>query len=512
MKTAVAYARYSSTNQNDISITAQLRAIQEYAAKNKIQVLREYIDEAQSATTDDRTSFKAMIADLGRLKADLVLVHKVDRFARNRYDAAIYRREIQRVGARLLAVDQPLDDSPESALLESLLDGLAEYYSKNLAREVMKGLKENAYLGKHNGGRPPLGYDIAAEGKYVINEAEAQVVRLIFQRVLEGQGYGAIIQELNRLGFRTKRGRTFGKNSIHDLLRNEKYCGTYVYMKGSKKIHRGIRDDAIIAEDAIPAIISKEDWLKVQKIMDARKKGPRSRNKVDYLLTGKVYCGLCGAAFVGNSGSGKSRAKYYYYQCNQQMRKKDCSARPIRKETLEDMILDAIKNQVLAPESCESLAGKIAEYSRQREGKMAGLRDSMERQLAACEAKVDRIVEKLIEAESKLEEKSLRVKLRELEKQKNEMLTELALAKEKPQVSKEMALAYLEHIREELENHGPDTRPVIEQMVKKITVTLEQVEIELSFVQPDGNGVLIRMVALRRYRSYQNTIVEVEIT
>ena len=160
MKTAVAYARFSSDNQREESIAAQLRAIREYAARNGIEIVRTY--------TDDRPGFQRMIADLRNgLRLDLVLVHKLDRFARNRYDGAVYRREIQKAGARLVAVDQPLDDSPEAVLLESLLEGLAEYYSKNLAREVMKGMREMALQAKHTGGIPPLGYDVGPDGRYI---------------------------------------------------------------------------------------------------------------------------------------------------------------------------------------------------------------------------------------------------------------------------------------------------------------------------------------------------------
>ncbi|MGB9860485.1 MAG: recombinase family protein, partial [Moorellaceae bacterium] len=148
---AVAYARFSSDNQREESITAQLRAIREYAAKHNIIIIREYTDEARSATTDDRPGFLQMISDLrnGVIRPDLVLVHKLDRFARNRYDAAIYRREIQRAGARLIAVEQPLDDSPEGTFLEGILEAMAEYYSRNLGREVMKGMRETAFQCRH---------------------------------------------------------------------------------------------------------------------------------------------------------------------------------------------------------------------------------------------------------------------------------------------------------------------------------------------------------------------------
>jgi site-specific DNA recombinase len=233
---AVAYARYSSDNQRQESITAQLRAVNSYAEKNGINIIREYTDEALSGTDDDRPGLQRLIAELRDTRPQLVLVHKLDRFARNRYDSAIYRRELQKVGARLIAVDQPIDDSPEGVILEALLEGMAEYYSKNLAREVMKGMTENAYEAKFNGGWVPLGYDITPNKQYVINEHEADTIRLIFSTKLAGMSYGAIADKLNILGRKTKRGRPFGKNSIYEILRNEKYCGTYVFNETPKRV------------------------------------------------------------------------------------------------------------------------------------------------------------------------------------------------------------------------------------------------------------------------------------
>lgn len=201
---AVAYCRYSSDNQREESIEAQVRAIEEYAEKNNIEIIRIYADEAKSATTDDRPQFLQMIKDSEMNIFQAVIVHKLDRFARNRYDNAFYKRLLKKNGIRLISVLEPLDDSPESIILESVLEGMAEYYSRNLAREVMKGLKENAFQAKFNGGIAPLGYDIK-DGYYVINEKEAEAVKLIFKMYNDGYSYGCIIDELNLRGYKTKK-------------------------------------------------------------------------------------------------------------------------------------------------------------------------------------------------------------------------------------------------------------------------------------------------------------------
>lgn len=235
MKTAVAYARYSSDNQRQESIDAQVRAIKEYCKKNEIFLIHTYVDEAVSATSDQREEFLRMVEDAKNGTFQLCIVHKLDRFARNRYDSAFYRRELEKCGVKVMSVLEQLDDSPESIILESVLEGIAEYYSKNLAREVRKGLNENALSAKHNGGIAPLGYEVTPDRKYKINEVEAESVRLIFSMYSNGYGYNLICSELNRRGLKTKLGRPFGKGSTADILRNEKYIGRYVWNKRLSK-------------------------------------------------------------------------------------------------------------------------------------------------------------------------------------------------------------------------------------------------------------------------------------
>ena len=231
----VGYARYSSDLQREESIEAQERAIKEFCDKEGLTIIKFYVDRAQSAKTDDRTEFKKMINDCNKGEFDGIVVHKLDRFARNRYDSAHYKYIIKSHGIKLYSVTERLDDSPESVILESVLEGMAEYYILNLAREVEKGKMENALKCNHVGGIPPLGYDVdKATRKLVINENEAKAVRLIFKKVIEGCSYGDILNELNLKGFKTKAGSKFGKNSLFSILKNEKYCGTYIYNKSAK--------------------------------------------------------------------------------------------------------------------------------------------------------------------------------------------------------------------------------------------------------------------------------------
>lgn len=223
---AYAYARFSSDNQKEESIDAQLRAIHEYAQREGVTIIGVYKDEAKSATTDKRPEFQRMIQDCKRKEVKAIIVHKLDRFSRDRFDSAYYKRELRQCGVRLISVLERLDDSPESIILESVLEGMAEYYSKNLAREAMKGMKETAYQCKHTGGIPPLGYALNEDKTYRLEPGEAEIVKLIFQLYASGKGYADIIDVLKP--YRTKTGNVFAKNSLSAILRNEKYTGTFV--------------------------------------------------------------------------------------------------------------------------------------------------------------------------------------------------------------------------------------------------------------------------------------------
>jgi site-specific DNA recombinase len=223
------YARFSSDNQRSESIDAQLRAMNQFCKQNHWQVVAIYTDEARSATTDNRPEFQKMIADSSKGIFDIVLVHKLDRFSRDRYDSAIYKKRLKKNHVTLCSVLEKMDDSPESIMMESVLEGMAEYYSKNLAREVMKGMNETALQCKHTGGSTPLGFDLDHEKHLVINPHEAEAVKIIFEMYDNGYGYSDIITTLNQNGYTTKKGCTFGKNSLYEILGNEKYTGTFVF-------------------------------------------------------------------------------------------------------------------------------------------------------------------------------------------------------------------------------------------------------------------------------------------
>lgn len=365
---AALYARFSSDNQRTESIDAQLRAMQAYCEQHHFTIVNTYVDEAKSATNDRRPSFQQMISDSARKSFNIVLVHKLDRFARNRYDSAIYKRELKKNGVTVYSVLENLDSSPESIIMESVLEGMSEYYSQNLAREVMKGLTENALQCKHNGGKPPLGYDVdPVTKKLIVNEAEAETVRLIFRMYAEGSGYTEILNTLHEKHRKTKTGSDFRKNSLNSILTNQKYTGTYIFNRSSAKAPDGTRNshrhktpENIIAVDGgCPQIVETEIFNMVSARMNShRRDGGRRNAKHVYLFSGKVYCKECGKAMVGNARrAGRDGHLYITYRCPSQ--KYACQNKEISRDHLERYVIALMEKEIFSKAAIKNIAKRI---------------------------------------------------------------------------------------------------------------------------------------------------------
>lgn len=365
------YARFSSDNQRSESIDAQIRAMTAYCEQHHFVIVKTYIDEAKSATTDRRPAFQQMIHDSSSRLFNILLVHKLDRFARNRYDSAVYKRELKKNGVIVYSVLENLDDSPESIMMEAVLEGMSEYYSQNLAREVMKGLRETALQCKHTGGKPPLGYDVDPLTKrLVINPEEAETVKLIFSMYSRGCGYSSILDKLHALGRKTKSGNEFQKNSLYSILSNPKYQGMYVFNRASAKNSVGKRnthlykddEEIIFVEGGCPQIIDHVTFARVQDILTSNKHaGRRNTARECYMLSGKVFCRECGRSMVGNMRhSGSSKTLYVTYRCLS--RKTVCHNKEINRDYLEHYIVGLIEAHILNASALRKLKNKILKH------------------------------------------------------------------------------------------------------------------------------------------------------
>lgn len=343
------YARYSTNMQREESIFAQMRAMKKYCEDNGWLIVKKYVDEAFSATTDKRPQFQQMIADSSNKEFEIVLVHKLDRFARNRYDSSLYKQKLRKNGVRLCSVLEHIDNTPESILLEGLLESINEFYSANLARESIKGMKENALQCLHNGGSPGLGYDVDDTQHIVLNEQEARIVVMIYSMYLSGYSCKDIAEQLNSEGYVTKAGNQFAYCSIYEIIKNEKYTGVYIFNRAESKgydhkrnSHRSKPPEEIIRiEGGIPAIISKEVWEAAQK-KRMNKSGKLKKSKPMYLLSSKIFCGECGGKLYGSIRYRRSAEPFHAYVCNTP--KKDClNPKEIDKISLERYVVSLIQ-------------------------------------------------------------------------------------------------------------------------------------------------------------------------
>ena len=415
--------------QRNESIDAQIRAAEKYAAQNDYIVINKYIDRAKSATTDQRPQFQQMMSDIESTDVDAIIVHKLDRFARNRYDSAIYRNIMKKNNVVLLSVLENLNDSPEAIILEAVIEGYNEYYSKNLAREVEKGKRENAIQCKHVGGIPPLGYDVdPVTKKLTINRFEAEAVKMIYSMYLDGCGYSEIIFNLNQRGFKTKRGNAFRKNSIYEILKNEKYTGVYIYNKSAAKNadgtynrHKYKTDDEIIrVPDGIPQIISQKDFDKVQiKIQQRRRKTATYKAKHDYLLTGKIQCGICGSIYVGNARKANAtHPEYISYRCSRKNGSLKCRNREIRKDTIESIVLSRLADYFFDESVLNGLSKAYNEY-------IAGQDTSLNNRIQGIEddlSDIDRQINNIVNVVAQTGSAALSDRLKELEQERAEKL------------------------------------------------------------------------------------------
>ena len=204
--TAVIYARYSSDNQREESIEGQIRECTAYAEKNGITIVKHYIDRAISAKTDNRPQFQQRIKDSDKKLFDIVLVWKLDRFARNRYDSARYKTQLKKNGVKLMSATEIISEGPEGIILESVLEGYAEYYSADLAEKVVRGQTENILKGRCNGGRGTFGYTLDSERKFRIDPLTSPFVLESFKKYNEGSTMKEIRDWLNKNGIKNQRG------------------------------------------------------------------------------------------------------------------------------------------------------------------------------------------------------------------------------------------------------------------------------------------------------------------
>ena len=426
---AVIYARYSSDNQREESIEGQLRECKEYAEKNGITILRSYIDRALSAKTDNRPEFQKMVQDSAKGLFDTVLVWKLDRFARNRYDSAHYKAVLRRNGVKVVSATENISDGPEGIILESMLEGMAEYYSAELAQKINRGLTENALKGKNNGGGIPLGYQLTDDQYLRIDLLTAPVVREIYQRYAEGETVRSIITSLNERHILTQKQKPFRPNSLHSVLCNRKYIGEYRYKD-------------IIIPDGVPSIIPKDLFERVQMRVEKNKRTPaRAKAEEEYLLTTKLFCGHCGRMMIGESGKSHTGAIYRYYKCSGAKRKLGCRKKAVKKDWIECIAVQYTIQRVSQDELIFQIADKLVELQNAEDNSLPLLCKQL--------ADTSRGIENMLNAiQQGILTSSTKERLEELEKLREDLKASILQAElERPKYSREDIIEWISRFK-----------------------------------------------------------------
>ena len=520
------YARFSSNNQREESIMSQQRHMHKYIAQKGYLLVEEYVDEALTGTNTNRPAFKKMIDDAKQHKFDVVIVHKMDRFARSVYDTLDVKKQLLMYGVTIESVIDKFESTPEGDLQQIIQLGINEYYSKNLAREVMKGLSENAYQAKHNGGIPLYGYDVDPETKkYIINEHEAGAVRIIFNKIIQGFSYRELAEYLNLLGYRTKIGNKFSAtSSFYDILTNPKYKGEYVFNRsvskpkqlGMKRSHRKNKneEEIIRVPNGVPAIVDEETFELVQKLLKQRRrsKGQHKAKEV-YLLTGLVECAECGSAYHGSSRiGGRNKSKYVSYRCSKRKKLENpCKCKEINKTLLDEFVVNQLYTTLLNQTNLEQLLEEVNVKLKQKYADMDQDLPKLQKQLDEVNQKISNLVQAIaMGGLSSLDTITQEIQRLEHDKVK---LTELVQENQIKKESLTLTLDQLKQVLDEskqymLSNHDDMVKYILSRFIHKIIIGNETIIVNYNyggFYFDFKSILLIESITYQRDDVYSNS-------
>ena len=319
MQTAACYIRVSTDEQTEYSPDSQLKLIRDYAAKNDICLLEDYIfaeDGGKSGKNmTKRTEFMKLIA-LTKKKPkpfDIILVWKFSRFARNQEESIVMKSMLKKNDIDVISISESIPDGPFGSLIERIIEWSDEYYLINLSQEVKRGMQERASRGDPVC-PPPIGYDMK-DGKYVPN-CDTEAVRGMYEDYLNGVGCRAIALKYSAMGVRTKRGNELDNRCIEYILRNPVYIGKIRWSVSGRAASTRHYDDPniMVIDGTHEPIIDSQTYGKVQDKLNEQKrryaKYQRPEQEVRYMLKGLVRCGNCGATLVA------SNSKTPYLQCH----------------------------------------------------------------------------------------------------------------------------------------------------------------------------------------------------
>ena len=501
MKVAL-YARVSTDKQaeNDLSISAQIKALHKYCRDKGWDIVKEFLDEGESARSAKRPAFQDMIAHAKQKHKsfDAIVVWKLSRFARNREDSITYKTLLRRRGIEIISINEQIDDSPSGKLLEGIIESVDEFYSANLAQDTKRGQKENASRGFRSGGTSPIGYKVkkVMDGHnerttLEIDKKYAPILKRIFSMCLDGMGAKEIVKILNDEGLLTNLGKTWSKNHVYYILKNEVYTGVLLWNKRTRNVENK-PDEIVRIENSHEPIVDRKTFLKAQEVLFNRSPKITRPRAVSsrFLLSGFIYCGKCGYGMIGTSGKS---SQFHYYTCQNYCKrgKKVCDAKSFSKEKLESFVIDRLKDAILTEEN-------LAELVHLTNKELNSSKVENEDKLTTIEAQLDQHKERLHKLYDALETgkialddlspriKELSTKIRDLENQKFEL--EISLKNDRyVELSPAVAKAYVDDLKELLSKGTLlEQKAFLRSFIKRIEVDPDKIGIE--YIMPLKNG------------------------
>lgn len=463
MKRAAIYARYSAgSGQTDQSIEGQVRECKAYIKKNNLQLVGTYADRHITGRTDRRPEFQRMISDAESGVFDVLVVYTTDRFSRDKYDSAIYKRKLKNCGVQIRYAAENIPEGPEGILLEALMEGWAQYYSEELSRKILRGMHDTAYKKKSTGSKAPIGYRVGENKQYEIDPDVAPHVVHAFEMFLEGATFADISRYFGEHDIRTGRGNLINGNAVRKLLTSKRYIGEYRWAD-------------VVIEGGMPAIVPEDLFYMVQKKIEKNHK-PHAKS-AEYYLSGKLFCGCCGSNYKGTSGTSRNGSKHYYYKCT------GCDVPKLPAREFESFIASEVSDALLDPEALDVIAQKLCEYQK-KDAAMSPMGDvDPKKRLAKIEKQLDALVYNLSQRPGS---DALLNRLDELEAEREELRAEIAINSgehrpdplQDPEALKDGIIAFLSGFS--FDDDEKYTQRILEAFVRKVVKKEKKILIELN--------------------------------
>lgn len=479
------YIRYSDHKQDDgFSVEYQMAEIEEFCARQGIDIYHAHIDQAQSGTkVAGREEFFSLINAVKDGAVDVIVVYKLNRLFRNSYESQKYRKLFRKHGVKLMSVTQQIDEDTSSGrLTTNILSDIDQYQSETISDHVKSSMREMARQGYFTGGTVPYGYtlEIIKHGskmrkKYIVDEQEAKIVRDIFEFYADGHSLRHIQEYLQEKEVKTRRGKDFGITTIARMLGNDFYIGTLRYKTTGY--------DDVIMEGAVPAVIDMAMWHTVQERKNANKLVEPRKCKSLYPLTGKIECAKCGSHFFGMRSGSWQRDKYFeyqYYICANRKNYKTCDCRKVRKDKIEELVIRELKNKVLNENDMQAIAHQILGMFADSPAMIGNEIKKLEKKKSQLEKKVDVLVEMRLNGEMSaavLTRKSAEVE-GELAAVKSRLFT--LTEQQRHAVTFESIMEYLQQLLQFSNDNNADVLKVLfDNLVEKVVIHSDSVDLFL---------------------------------